>query len=186
MPWLERLRDELQWPMLYVTHSVEEMTRLGDHLVVLNQGRVQVSGPLAATLSSLDTPWVEPQEQGVLIDARVAERDLHWHLARMEFAGGSLWIRDSGLTLGAMARLRVLARDVSLTTLEPAQTSIQNHFEARIEAAQSDAHPAQVLVRLRLHNNVVLARITQRAWHQLGLTLGQSVWVQVKSVALVN
>ena len=186
MPWLERLREELQLPMLYVTHSVDEMTRLGDHLVVLNHGRVQVSGPLAATLSSLDTPWVEPQEQGVLIDARVAERDLHWHLARLEFPGGSLWIRDSGVTVGAMARLRVLARDVSLTTLEPTQTSIQNHFKAHIEAAQPDAHPAQVLVRLRLLDNVVLARITQRAWHQLGLTLGQTVWVQVKSVALVN
>ena len=186
LPWLERLRDQLQLPMVYVTHSVEEMTRLGDHLVVLEQGRVQVSGPLASTLSSLDTSWVEPQEQGVLIDARVAERDLRWHLARMEFPGGSLWIRDSGVAVGAAARLRVLARDVSLTTQEPIQTSIQNHFEALIEATQTDAHPAQVLVRLRLLDNVVLARITQRAWHQLGLATGQRVWVQVKSVALVN
>ena len=116
----------------------------------------------------------------------VAERDLRWHLARMEFPGGSLWIRDSGVAVGAAARLRVLARDVSLTTQEPIQTSIQNHFEALIEATQTDAHPAQVLVRLRLLDNVVLARITQRAWHQLGLATGQRVWVQVKSVALVN
>jgi molybdate transport system ATP-binding protein len=83
MPWLERLRDELRLPMLYVTHSVEEMTRLGDHLVVLEQGRVKCSGPLADTLSSLDTPWVEPQDQGVLLDGRVMERDETWHLARV-------------------------------------------------------------------------------------------------------
>jgi molybdate transport system ATP-binding protein len=83
---------------------------------------------------------------------------------------------------------------VSLTTQEPAHTSIQNHFQARIEADQPDAHPSQRLVRLRVGSNaasaangpVVLARITQRAWSQLGLASGQSVWVQVKSVALVG
>ncbi|MFM2239025.1 MAG: hypothetical protein RJA69_399 [Pseudomonadota bacterium] len=194
MPWLERLRDELQLPMLYVTHSVEEMTRLGDHLVVLEQGRVKRSGPLADTLSSMDTPWVEPQEQGVLLDGRLVERDQTWHLARVEFNGGELWIRDSGATVGSQVRLRVLARDVSLTTQEPAHTSIQNHFEACIEADQPDAHPSQRLVRLRTKGrvmnpetgSVVLARITQRAWSQLGLARGQSVWVQVKSVALVG
>ena len=194
MPWLERLRDELQLPMLYVTHSVEEMTRLGDHLVVLAQGRVKCSGPLADTLSSLDTPWVEPQDQGVLLDGRVMERDETWHLARVAVEGGQLWIRDSGAAVGTPVRLRVLARDVSLTTQEPAHTSIQNHFQARIEADQPDAHPSQRLVRLRIGPSsataatgpVVLARITQRAWSQLGLATGQSVWVQVKSVALVG
>lgn len=187
VPWLERLRDELQVPMLYVTHSVEEMTRLGDHLVVLEQGTVKVSGPLAPTLSSLDTSWVEPQEQGVLIDGQVAECDVAWHLARVAFPGGSLWIRDSGAAVGTRVRLRVLARDVSITTQEPAHTSIQNHVQARIEAIQPDAHPSQLLVRLRFADSgVVLARITQRAWSQLGLTLGQTVWVQVKSVALVG
>ena len=186
VPWLQRLRDELQLPMLYVTHSVEEMTRLGDHLVVLEHGRVNVSGPLAATLSSLDTPWVEPQEQGVLLDGRVIEHDPAWHLTRVEFNGGSLWIRDSGAAVGAAVRLRVLARDVSLTTQEPVRTSIQNHFEACIEATQPDTHPSQLLVRLRAGSSVLLARITQRAWSQLGLATGQSVWVQVKSVALVG
>jgi molybdate transport system ATP-binding protein len=187
VPWLERLHDELQLPVLYVTHSVEEMTRLGDHLVVLEQGRVKVSGPLASTLSSLDTPWVDPQEQGVLIDGQVAERDAAWHLARVSFAGGSLWIRDSGAAVGTPVRLRVLARDVSITTQEPAHTSIQNHLQAHIEATQPDAHPSQMLVRLRFADHgVVLARITQRAWSQLDLAVGQAVWVQVKSVALVN
>lgn len=187
VPWLERLHDELQLPMLYVTHSVEEMTRLGDHLVVLEQGRVKVSGPLASTVSSLDTPWVAPQEQGVLIDGQVAERDTAWHLAHVSFAGGSLWVRDSGAAVGTPVRLRVLARDVSITTQEPAHTSIQNHLRAQVEATQPDAHPSQVLVRLRFSDQgVVLARITQRAWSQLGLALEQTVWVQVKSVALVN
>ena len=186
VPWLERLRDELRLPMLYVTHSVEEMTRLGDHLVVLEHGRVKVSGPVAKALSSQDTPWVEPQEQGVLLDGRVVERDLPWHLARVAFDGGSLWIRDSGAAIGEPVRMRVLARDVSLATREPGHTSIQNHFEARIESTQPDTHPSQRVVRLRVSDSVVLARITQRAWDQLGLALGQLVWVQVKSVALVS
>lgn len=186
LPWLERLRDELQIPMLYVTHSVEELTRLGDHLVVLHEGHVRASGPLAETFASLDAHALDGQEQGVLLDAKVIERATEWHLARVAFEGGELWVRDDGLTLGASVRTRVLARDVSLSTQMPTHTSIQNHVPVRIEALLPDAHPSQSLVRLRCGSGLLLARITQRSWHALGLTVGQSVWAQVKSVAVVH
>ena len=185
-PWLERLRDELRIPMMYVTHSVDELTRLGDYLVVLDQGRVLRSGPLIETMSALDAQGMPGQDVGVLMEGRVEAVVPEWHLARVQLSGGSLWVRDDGAPAGQRVRLRVLARDVSLTLEEPQKTSIQNHVRVTIESAQDDVHPAQCLVRMRFGADVLTARITRRAWSQLGLQPGQDVWAQVKSVAVVH
>jgi molybdate transport system ATP-binding protein len=185
-PWLERLRDELRIPMIYVTHSVDELTRLGDHLVVMTQGRVQASGPVTETLLAMESRDAGEQDVGVLLDGHIESLVNDWHLAQVRLSGGSLWVRDDGVPLGARVRLRVLARDVSLATQEPEQTSIQNHFKVTIASVQDDTHPAQILVKLRWGEDWLQARITRRAWSQLSLQVGQTVWAQVKSVALVH
>lgn len=190
LPWLERLRDELHIPMIYVTHSMEELSRLGDHVVVLDQGRVQTSGPVASTWSRLQGLGDDHQELSVLLDGHVAERDAQWHLLRIDFDGGQLWVRDDGTPMGTSVRWRVLAKDVSLATQAPDHTSIQNHWQAVITEVVADTHPSQVLVRLRLANaqadTHLVARITQRAWHSLRLQVEQVVWAQVKSVAMLR
>ena len=186
MPWLERLRDELSIPMLYVTHSADELARLADHLVVLARGQVQAVGPVQQVLASLQSPVVVGEDAGVLLQGQVAERDDEWQLARVAFEGGELWVRDRDIPVGQSVRLRVLARDVSLTTTEPHHTSIQNHLPGRIDSIAPDAHPSQVLVRVRCGEAVLLARITRRAQAMLHLQLGSIVWVQVKSVAVVQ
>lgn len=186
MPWLERLRDELSIPMLYVTHAADEVARLADWLVVLEAGRVRVAGPVAEVLAAIDHPVLQGEEAGMLVQARVAERDETWHLVRAEFDGGSLWVRDNGLPLGQPLRLRVLARDVSIALGEPQHSSIQNHLRARVESIAAGEHPSQALVRLRCGQVLLLARITQRAVHALGLAPRREVWVQVKSVAVME
>ncbi len=186
LPWLERLRDELSMPMLYVTHSAEELARLADHLVVLDQGRVKAAGPVAEVLSSIDSPVLVGDDVGALLTGQVAERDPRWHLCRVAFDGGSLWLRDSGLPVGHAVRLRVLARDVSIAIEEPQDTSIQNHLACTIESSAPDAHPSQVLVRVRVGASTLLARITGRAFEALGLRPGKDAWLQVKSVALLQ
>ena len=186
LPWLERLRDELRIPMLYVTHSADELARLADHLVVLERGRVKAQGPVQEVFAAIDSPVVVGEDAGALLNGQVAERDARWQLVRVAFDGGSLWLRDNGVPLGRAVRLRVLARDVSLTTAEPQQTSIQNHFPCQIESVAPDAHPSQVLVRVRCADSFLLARITRRAYADLGLQPGAGAWVQVKSVAVVQ
>lgn len=186
MPWLERLRDELSIPMLYVTHSPDELARLADHLVVLERGQVRAVGPVQEVLASLQSPVVVGEDAGVLLQGRIAERDEDWQLARVAFEGGELWVRDRGIPVGQSVRLRVLARDVSLTTTEPHHTSIQNHLPGRIDSIAPDSHPSQVLVRVRCGEAVLLARITRRAQALLHLQPGSIVWVQVKSVAVVQ
>jgi molybdate transport system ATP-binding protein len=186
LPWLEKLRDELNIPMLYVTHAVDEVARLADTLMVMNAGRIQANGPVAQVLTQANLPVVLGEDAGALLTGKVLSIDAPWHLALVGFAGGALWVRDSGLALGQTVRLRVLARDVSVTLSEATHTSIQNHVPCVVEHISPEAHPSQTLLRLRCGETLLLARLTARGTHALGLQVGMPVWAQVKSVALVK
>ena len=185
LPWLERLRDEIHIPMLYVTHAADEVARLAHTLVVMAQGKALAVGPVADVLAGIDSPVELGDDVGALLEGVVQERDARWHLAKVQVAGGALWLRDAGLEVGHKVRLRVLARDVSLATSEPSHTSIQNILPCVVDSLAPDHHPSQVLVRLRFGDSIFVARITARAADSLALASGQSVWAQVKSVALV-
>jgi molybdate transport system ATP-binding protein len=185
LPYLERLHRELDIPVIYVSHAPDEVARLADHLVVMDAGRAVAAGPLSETLARLDLPIQLGEDVGVVLDAVVAERDAQWHLARVEFAGGSLWVRDAGHALGQAVRVRILARDVSIALAPVSGISIQNCLRATIEEMAGDHHPALSLLRLKVGTSPLLARLTQRAAAELGLVPGMAVWAQIKAVALV-
>lgn len=185
LPYLERLREELDIPVLYVTHAPDEVARLADHLVALEAGRVRAHGPLQELLVRLDLPLRLGEQAGAVLDATIGEVDAHWHLARADFDGGSLWARDPGLPPGRRVRVRVLARDVSLAA-QPGVSSIQNQLPGVVEAVGDDEHPALALVQVRVGAALLLARLTRRSAEQLGVAPGQRLWVQVKSVALLE
>ena len=171
--------------MIYVTHSPDEVARLAHHLVVLEAGRAIASGSLADTLSRVDLPIRLGDDAGVVVESVVGTVDREWHLARMDFDGGSLWIRDPGLDAGTAARVRILASDVSLAREQPGKSSIQNLLRGRIDRIADDG-PGLALVRLQTGSTALLARVTHRALHELALREGDDAWVQVKSVALAR
>ena len=186
LPYLERLHDELEIPLVYVSHAPDEVARLADHLVVLEEGRVLASGPLTETLARLDLPIRLGEDAGVVLAGRIAERDAAWHLARVDFGGGSLWVRDAGLPLGREVRVRILARDVSLALQAHQGTSILNMLPARVEELAEDAHPALALARLDVGGAPLVARLTRRSAATLALAPGQRLWAQIKAVALIG
>jgi molybdate transport system ATP-binding protein len=186
LPYLERLHDELDIPLLYVSHSPDEVARLADHIVVMDEGRVVADGPLGETLARLDLPIRLGEDVGVVLDAMVGVIDSEWHLARVDFAGGSLWTRDRGVAPGKRVRVRVLARDVSLAVTDPGASSIQNILDGRVESIGDDEHPGLLLVRVQVGSSLLLARLTRRSAAQLGIAPGLPVSVQIKSVALME
>jgi molybdate transport system ATP-binding protein len=186
MPYLEQLHDALEIPVLYVTHSPDEVAHLADQLVLMDHGRVLANGPLAETLTRLDLPIKTEADAGVVLDSIVTERIEQWHLVRCAFTGGSLLARDPGLPIGHRIRLRILARDISLA-LEPVTgTSIQNIMPATIEELGEDKHPALMLVRIRIGTSPLLVRLTRLSADTLQLEPGKKVWAQVKSVAIID
>jgi len=186
LPYLERLHDELEIPLIYVSHSPDEVARLADHIVVMEAGRAVAAGPLVETLSRLDLPIHLGEDAGVVLDGVLAERDETWHLARVDFPGGSLWVREHGVPLGRHVRVRILARDVSLALQHVEHSSIQNLLPGTVEAIGEDSHPALALVRVRVGESALVARLTRRSVAALELAPGCAVWAQIKSVALIG
>ena len=186
LPYLERMQKTLDIPIIYVTHAPDEVARLAHHIVMLEHGKVTASGSLYDTLSRVDLPLRLGDDRGVIIDARVGEIDRQWHLARLDFADGAFWTRDQGLTVQDTARLHILARDVSIAREKPVQSSIQNILAGRIDRCVDDDAPGSVIVRVLIGETPLLARVTARAVAELALKPGDTVWVQVKSVALAR
>lgn len=185
MPWLERLRDQLAIPMLYVTHSIDELSRLADQVVVLDQGRVTAAGTVGELMARSGWTELTGEEASTVIQGVVAECDAHWHLARVRLDEGSLLVRDGGLTPGRSVRLRVLASDVGLALDEPRRSSIQNHLRGVVDAVMNDAHPAQALVRVRCGGQLFISRVTRKSVQELGIRPSMAVWVLLKSVAVI-
>jgi molybdate transport system ATP-binding protein len=186
LPYLEQLRDELEMPVLYVSHAPDEVARLADHLVVIDEGRVVTQGPLSEVLACVEPPLRLGDDAGVVFSGTVVERDAEWHLSRIVFAGGEVWVRDGGVAVGRRVRLRILARDVSIARSLHGDCSIMNRLPATVTGHVAEDHPALALVRLRVGSTPMLARLTRHSARRLELAPGQQVWAQIKAVALVG
>lgn len=186
LPWLERLHDEFKLPMLYVTHSVNELQRLADHVVILEQGQVKTSTTLYEALATMTPQLMAGDDTGMVMAGHVEQFDQHWNMATIAVGETRFQVPHTHLKTGQSVRLLVLARDVSVTLHHARDTSIQNHIPCLIQSINPDTHPGQVMLKLCHGETTLLARITRRAQEHLGLTTGQAVWAQVKSVALVR
>ncbi len=188
LPYLQRLHDELSIPIVYVTHSPDEVVRLADHLVLLDQGKVVAQGDTGDLLTRLDLPLGHGDAASALVTGRITGHDTHYHLSRAEFPGGHFTLTQASgarLPLGHSVRLRVQARDVSLTLEQHPATSILNVLPVTVTDLSPDG-PGQVMVGLDAGGTRLLARITARSADALALTRGKQVYAQVKGVALVG
>ncbi len=185
LPYLERLHDELSIPVIYVSHSPDEVARLADHLVLLERGRVAASGALNQVLSRVDLPSSFADDAGVVIESRVAEHEVD-ELTRLEFAGGRIYVSRRTEAVGARLRCRIHARDVSLSLAPQQQLSILNCVAATVAALAPTPTPGQLLVRLEAGGVPLLARITKRSADRLGIRVGLAVHAQIKAVALLD
>ncbi len=186
LPYLERLHDELDIPVLYVSHSPDEVVRLADHVVMLGEGKVMAAGELHATMARLDLPTAFTEDAGVVIDGTVAAHDDHYHLTRLDFPGGAVWVQRQAVELGRRLRFRIHARDVSLADHKVEGTSIVNLIAVTVKEVVGADSPAHVLVGLDAGGTALIARITRRSSAQLGLRPGLRMWAQIKSVALLG
>jgi molybdate transport system ATP-binding protein len=185
LPYLERIHEELDIPMLYVSHSAEEVARLADHVVLLEAGQVLASGPAAETLARLDLSMALADDAGVLVEGIADGFDAQYDLLRLRAAGTTMQVAHKAIPDGATLRLRILARDVSLTLAPVADSSILNQLPATVVGHWPANDAANVIVKLDAGGTPLLARITRRSRDQLGLETGKLVWAQVKAAALL-
>ncbi|MDH3545558.1 MAG: molybdenum ABC transporter ATP-binding protein [Gammaproteobacteria bacterium] len=183
LPFLDRLHAELSIPIVYVSHNIEEVCRLCDHLVVIDAGRVVAEGELQAVLVRMDVPQLSGEEAGSVILGTVSAYDPGYDLTTIKFSGGEFRVPGDHGEADAPLRLRIRANDISLCREKPGQTTILNVLAARIDAMQ-ELQGASRLLRLRVGDELLLARITRRSCDELGLRSGDKIQAQIKAVAV--
>ncbi len=185
MPYIESLCQELDVPVIYVSHAAREVARLADHLVLIENGRVTATGAIGNMLTRLDLPLARGSDAEAIIEAAVAGHDDEYALTYLDFAGGRFTVTRQPLPLGGKVRLRIAARDVSLTLEHQSNTSILNIFPATVDELTGDGR-AQITVRVLVGGIPMLARVTRKSAALLDLTPGKVVYAQAKSVALLS
>jgi molybdate transport system ATP-binding protein len=192
LPWLEQLHERLDIPVVYVTHSPDELARLADHLVLLDAGRVVAEGPVAELMTRADLPLARGDNAAALIEAVTCGLHTESGLCELRFASGTLLLpqtRAAPLPDRTPVRVRIQARDVSISLQRADQSSVLNILPATVAALHDDG-PGQVLVTLALGGDDpatrLLARISQLSAHRLALQAGTKVFAQIKGVAMVR
>jgi len=196
LPFLERLHRELEIPVIYVSHDIDEVAQLADHVLQMEGGRVVAAGPATELLSRPNRPVVAGEEPGAVIEAEIREHDDGHHLSELILPGGQLLLAPRlEADVGEPVRVRIPAREVSISLNVPEGTSILNILPARI-VDHSEGDPGRVLVQLELERELegeldggdvrLLSRISRYSWDRLGLESGMVVQAQIKSMGLAR
>ena len=185
LPYLSALQSISKVPIVYVSHSSDEVCKLANHLLVINNGKLATSGPINEVLSSTELPSNYVSEASTILDCHVLERNEKWQLIKVGFDHSYLWLEDKGQELGQQLKVRLLASDLSIS-LDPApQSTMLNRLAGRINSIQRDSSSASVLVKIDVGNKELVARVTRKSIDDLFLMVGMPVFLQVKSVAIL-
>ncbi|AJR06059.1 molybdenum ABC transporter ATP-binding protein ModC [Photobacterium gaetbulicola] len=188
MPYLERLAKEVKIPIVYVTHSLDEILRLADHMAMIHHGKVVVSGHINSVWGSPEMrPWLPAKEQSSLLSARINHHHPHYGLTQVMLNHDAyLWVNRLQSVRGEWVRVRVHSNDVSLTKAKPEQTSIRNILAAKIDKIHPVDEQERVEVRLRVGEAQLWANITKWAADELHLSVGDKVFAQIKGVSVTQ
>ncbi len=187
MPYFERLRDELEIPILYITHSPEEVERLADTVVFMEKGRISKIELIEQALNREGTPLYQSAEPRSVLSAQVVEQHLEDGLTGLKVGDAELWVPAVQQGIGEWVRVVVSAQQVSLLAEKPLQSSILNHLPVTIESLEA-INDYSVLVHLRVGNEPwpLLAQVTKRSKNGLGLSVGQQWIAAIKSASILN
>ncbi|MBX2847376.1 MAG: molybdenum ABC transporter ATP-binding protein [Acidiferrobacterales bacterium] len=185
MPYIEILHKQLNIPIIYVSHSIEEVSRLADCLVLIDSDGYQAHGNTAEMLTRLDLPLAHFDNAASVLIAKIADHDNDYGLSNLEFSNQRFSVVRTDIPVGENVRLRIAASDVSITLQRQSDTSILNIVAAEV-LELTPSGTAQLLVRLKIEDQILLSRITQKSSQKLDLHIGKKVYAQAKSVALLS
>ena len=183
LPFLSRLHRELNIPMLYVSHSLEEVSLLCDHILVMEQGRIQFNGHLHEALVSPESPLAKADDAAAVLDGIVAKQEKEFQLSTIQTANGNNIIVPGKAEIGQQVRVRIQASNISLCKTAISDSSILNIIEGTISAVV-DESGSHVLLQINSRNDLLLVRITQKSYQQLELGIGQTIYMQIKAVSI--
>ena len=186
LPFIQKIKDELVIPILYVTHDIDEIVRLADHMVVLQDGKAICQGEVNSTLANLDLPVDFGSQLGVVLRGVAGQYCEQWSLNEVQVEHQSIFILGNPDIQQTKVGLRILAQDVSIALTPSDASSIQNRLSCQVVEIKPDQHPALLIVKLQIGNQFLLSRITRKAANDLNLNTGMLVFAQIKSAVLLS
>lgn len=184
LPYLTRLKTALRLPVLYVTHSLDEVTRLADSLVLIETGQVIGCGPVAEVAARADLPLALRDDAGALLHCRVAEHDRPRELTLLDAGGARFWVPLLDAALASERRIRIPAREVILAGRAPDAISLHNVIAGTVRQIAGDPARRAVMVEIALPAGALLARVTPDAVTRLALSPGGPVLALIKSTSI--
>jgi molybdate transport system ATP-binding protein len=185
MPYLIKLQQEFNIPIVYVTHSQQEAAQLADYLVLLENGRVQAAGNVNETLGRINLPLAKDKQAAVVWQVVVASHEPEFRLTHVDFNGGSLSLPMIAAPAGTKLRVQIHARDVSITLQASSQTSILNVLPATITGMTDDLD-GQTVVQLQVGQQTLLSHVTRKSAQLLALKIGIPVFAQIKGTSILH
>lgn len=188
IPYLTKLAKDLQLPIIYVSHSLDEILQLAQYMLVLDRGKVMTHGPLQTVWDSEQMrPWLDTSEQSSLLDVTVAENHCQYAMTRLSLGNeASLWVKQLELSEGSKLKVRIHANHISLSLEHPGATSIRNIIQVDVVEVFETPSADNLEVQLAIGNNLLWANITRWARDDLKLVAGLSLFAQIKSVNLTQ
>jgi molybdate transport system ATP-binding protein len=185
LSYIERVPELFGIPIIYVTHAIEEASRLADRLAIMNEGEILAAGPAADILARLDlAPYLGRFEAGAILEGTVTDRDAEFGISTVEIDGAALQVPSLGFAIGEKVRLRIRARDVSIALARPELVSIRNIMKAYIEEIVEEKGTAFAELKLKAVRQALRARITRRSVSDLDLKPGTEVYALIKTIAV--
>ena len=185
LPFIEQLRDHLEIPVVYVSHSMDEVARVGDFLALMESGRIIGNGPLSKMLTREDMALATRADAEAILTTKAVGYDSDHLINTLSFSGGQILAVGERLPVGEPIRIRIASRDVSVTLDHQEHTSILNILPATV-AERCDLGAAHTLIHLQVGEQILLSRMTRRSADGLSLAIGDRVYAQVKSIAVLQ
>ncbi|MDU4354022.1 molybdenum ABC transporter ATP-binding protein ModC [Phytobacter diazotrophicus] len=183
LPYLQRLAREINIPVLYVSHSLDELLHLADKVMVLEAGAVKAFGNLEDVWgSSVMNPWLPQEQQSSILKVSVLEQHPHYAMTALALGDQHIWVNRLDKPLQAAVRIRIQATDVSLVLQPSGNTSIRNTLRAKV--VQNYDLDGQVEVQLDVSGRTLWARISPWARDELNIKPGLWLYAQIKSVSI--
>ena len=186
IPYLEKIHETINIPIIYVSHSVEEIARIADQIVLIDKGAVLAQGEINEMLTREDLPLAHLNEACAVINGWVDSHDDDHHLSYVSVGDYKLAVSKTTRPINSDVRIRIIARDVSLALEKNFNSTIHNIFPATINKISSSYYPGKLIVQLDTGQFTILSQITKLSSKRLKLKTGQTVWAQVKSAALMR
>jgi molybdate transport system ATP-binding protein len=184
MPYLTRLKTALKLPILYVTHSLDEVAQIADSVVLIEAGRVLGCGPLSEIAARVDMPLAQRDDASAVLLCRVIQHDAGRELTQLEGGGATFWVPLLGAPLNSFCRLRIPAREVILAGKPPEAISLHNVVAGKVRRIAADMAHRSVLVEIALPAGALISRVTPDAIARLALSPGQPVLALIKSTSI--